>query len=164
MARPQNNVDLIEEVLNRSVELATGHFDRYQVELVVELPDQPQPVMCDPELLVIALVNLLSNAAKYGREGGQVRLILTHQEYSFAICVWNAGEGFSDEQAQQLFQKFARLDTDSTRKRKGNGVGLYTVRKIAHLHGGDVRVLSKRGEFAEFTIIIPQPLICALPG
>jgi signal transduction histidine kinase len=164
LARPKADVNLVEEVVNRSVELASGHFDRYKVELSLELPVQLEPVMCDPELLVIALVNLLGNAAKYGTEGGLARLVLTQQEHSFTIRVWNTGQGFSEEQAQQLFQKFARLDTEQTRKRKGTGVGLYTVRRIARLHGGDVRAQSEPGQYAEFTIIIPQPLICALPG
>ena len=164
LARPHPEVDIVGEVINRAVELASGQIERFQAQLALELPAEPSPVMCDPELLVIALVNLLSNAAKYGREGGKIKLQLFQDEHSFKISVWNAGEGFSKEHAQQLFQKFARLDTEQTRKRKGTGVGLYTVRRIVRLHGGEIYVDSQPGSFTEFTMSIPQPLLCALPG
>jgi signal transduction histidine kinase len=163
-AEPLAEVDLRKDVVDPAVELANAYLERFKVTLDNGCPADMPAVMCDPRLLVVALSNLLSNAAKYGREGGKARIIVENSGEGFSINVWNEGEGFSDEQRQQLFQKFSRLHSPGGQQRKGTGVGLYSVRRIAQLHGGTASASSEPGQWAQFTIFIPQPLICSLPG
>jgi signal transduction histidine kinase len=123
-------------------------------------------VDCDPDLMTIAMTNLLGNAAKYGRKNGKIRLTVNRGPARLDVSVWNEGPGFKEEDREKLFRKFSRLDDPAHRKAKGTGVGLYTVWRIINQHGGRIEAHSRYGEWAEFAFWIPQPLQCYLqpPG
>lgn len=121
-------------------------------------------VECDPELLLIVMVNLLGNAAKYGREGGEIRLSAAVAGGALRVAVRNEGPGFPESQRGRLFRRFSRLQTPELLKPKGTGVGLYTCWRIVNLHGGKIRADSQLGEWAEFSFAIPQPLPAAKDG
>ena len=118
-------------------------------------------VECDPELLLIVMVNLLGNAAKYGREGGEIRVTAEVAGGALRVAVRNEGPGFPESQRGRLFRRFSRLQTPELLKPKGTGVGLYTCWRIVNLHGGKIRADSQVGEWAEFSFTIPQPLPAA---
>ncbi|MBN1442160.1 MAG: ATP-binding protein, partial [Planctomycetes bacterium] len=109
------------------------------------------------DLLRIALANLASNAIKYGRRGGEVRVSARLGPRGLRLAVWNEGPGFPPEQRSKLFRRFSRLTTPELKGRKGTGVGLYTVWRIAKLHGGRTGARSEPGQWAEFFVEIPQP-------
>lgn len=118
-------------------------------------------VECDPELLLVVMVNLLGNAAKYGREGGEIRVSAAVAGGALRVSVRNEGPGFPESQRGRLFRRFSRLQTPELLKPKGTGVGLYTCWRIVNLHGGKIRADSQVGEWAEFSFTIPQPLPAA---
>ena len=122
------------------------------------MPAGLQPVQCDPELLRIVLVNLLGNAVKYGEAGGALRVTLERGPDQLLVRVWNAGPGFREEERPRLFRKFSRLQAPELQGRKGTGVGLYTAWRIVHLHGGRLDAQSQPGQWAEFSVELPQPL------
>lgn len=121
-------------------------------------------VECDPELLLIVMVNLLGNAAKYGREGGEIRVSAAVAGGALRVAVRNEGPGFPESQRGRLFRRFSRLQTPELLKPKGTGVGLYTCWRIVNLHGGRIWADSRVGEWAEFSFTIPQPLPAAQDG
>ena len=126
-----------------------------------ESPAAPFTIDCDPSLLTIVLVNLLSNAIHYGKAGGGLRLTVTRDAGPLRVAVWNEGPGFARADRGRLFRKFSRLNTPSSDQRRGTGLGLYNSWRIIQLHHGHIRADSKPGEWAEFTFEIPQPLCAA---
>ena len=109
----------------------------------------------DADLLRVALNNLLTNAAKYGREGGHARVTLKVEDGRIHLSVRNDGEGFPPDEANHLFEKFFRLRNANTQRKRGSGVGLFTVRNIAELHHGRAWAESEPGTSATFHLSFP---------
>ena len=159
--RLQPNVDVGNEVIDPALELMWSQLESHDMHLVMEMPQEPRPLACcDPTLLRIVLVNLLDNAVKYGREGGEVRVTVqvTDSRHvrpeALRISVWNEGEGFSMADRNRLFRRFSRLDNEK-KNRRGTGVGLYNTWRIIQLHHGRVSAEAKKGEWARFWFDIP---------
>ena len=157
-ARPRHQIDFVKSIINPSVEMVSSQIEEQRMDFVRDLPAQPVMVSCDPDMLVIVLVNLLGNAVKYGNEDGQLKLTVSLNSDGLQVRVYNEGPGFPESEKPRLFRKFSRIRTDELLKRKGTGVGLYTVWQIIRLHGGTVWAESVEGEWAEFGFKIPQPL------
>lgn len=107
----------------------------------------------DRSMIARAVINLVDNAIRYGKEGGEVRILL-HRQGDFAeIAVADDGEGLGEEALEHVFERFWRAD--SARTGEGTGIGLAIVRSVANAHGGDVQAQSVRGEGSCFVIRIP---------
>ena len=145
------------EVMEPALELIMPQLQARGMILERQLPRDLGPVHCDPDLMRIVLVNLLGNAVKYGRDGGKVRLSAERQPDQLLVAVWNQGPGFPPEERPRLFRKFSRLQAPELLARKGTGIGLYTAWRIVHLHGGRMDARSEPGQWAEFTLELPQP-------
>ena len=151
------NVPLESAVVAPSIELVRPQFEARGMRVEVDGSQTPRLLAdCDPTLLQIVLVNLLTNAARYGREGGRVVVRLSADRGKVTIKVWNEGEGFTAADKAKLFRRFSRLHKDDARR--GSGLGLYTSWRIIQLHYGSIRANASPGQWAEFTVELPQPL------
>lgn len=101
------------------------------------------------------MVNLIGNAIKYGRDGGNVWLDAAAGEEEVRITVADDGTGISDEDLPRIFERFYR--TDSARDRSGFGLGLSIAKWIVELHRGVINVKSSLGHGTSFEIILPSP-------
>lgn len=112
-------------------------------------------VMADPVLLHALLQNLLSNAWKYTRtvSPAVIALAAVPQNGKTVICVSDNGVGFDMSYAAKLFAPFQRLHTDF----EGNGIGLATVQRIIHRHGGEIWAESAVSKGAKFFFTIENP-------
>ncbi|NQT53403.1 GAF domain-containing sensor histidine kinase [bacterium] len=155
-ARP--DVDLLGEVVEPSVDMMQAAIDDKKMHVVQQAGDGGVRAECDPSLLKIVMTNLVGNAAKYGCEGGEIRVSLQRHNGTVSASVWNEGPGFPESERGRLFRKFSRLQTPDLLKQKGTGVGLYTTWRIIQLHGGTIAADSEEGKWAEFRFAIPQPL------
>jgi two-component system sensor histidine kinase/response regulator len=106
----------------------------------------------------IVLNNLLTNAIKYNREGGSVRVSLGRHEDVFEISVHDTGFGLSREDAAKLFNDFVRIKNAKTRGIEGSGLGLATVKRIASLYHGDATVSSEPEQGSTFTVTLKAAL------
>lgn len=113
-------------------------------------------VRADAELLKIVFHNLLSNAAKYGREGGMIRLGIAAGERAVTLHVCNDSAGIAPDQIPALFQKFSRLRNPEYAGQRGTGLGLYICRQIVEKHGGRIWAESQMGEWVRFSFTLPQ--------
>ncbi len=113
-------------------------------------------VNADPTLLRVVYDDLLSNAVKYGRAGGQILLEAERHGDRIVCSVRNDGEGIPPEKQAQLFKRFSRLDTPSATGKKGTGLGLYICKEIVEKHGGQIWVDSKMGEWVKFSFTLPD--------
>jgi signal transduction histidine kinase len=113
-------------------------------------------VVGDPQLLRSALENLLGNAWKFTgkREGARVELGLTEKDGERAYFVSDNGAGFEMAYASKLFAPFQRLHSPSAFP--GTGIGLATVQRIIHRHGGRIWAESETGKGATFFFTLPN--------
>lgn len=153
-ARPRPT-DIVAAVIRPAVDQTAVFFTSRGIALQVEAPPELTAVV-DPDLLRIAVNNYLINAAKYGREQGRAVLTVTKEADGPRVTVWNEGDGFPPEDADRLFDKFVRLHNATTQRRRGSGIGLFTVRNIAILHGGRAWAESEPGQWAAFHLALPE--------
>jgi signal transduction histidine kinase len=143
------------DVVDAAVEIVLPQIEDRNITLVRIAPDDELSVDCDPSLIRIVVVNLLSNAAKYGRDGGRIRLSVAPEDATVRVTVWNEGPGFPESAQAVLFRKFSRVRKPELMKQKGTGVGLYTSLRIIQLHGGRIWATSEEGHWAQFAFHIP---------
>ncbi len=114
-----------------------------------------------------SLFNLLSNAAKFTKEG-DISLEVSRQTMEESEWIWfrvsDTGIGMTAEQMVKLFQTFSQADTSTTRKFGGSGLGLALTRRFCQMMGGDVTVNSVSGESSTFTIKVPASVIELAPS
>ncbi len=147
-------IDLSKSVVEMAVDRTAVFFGSRNIDLKVSCPGE-LPVVADPGLLRIVLTNFLTNAAKYGRENAAAHLTVTAENGTVTMSVWNEGAGFPPAEAVRLFDKFYRVRDAGTHSTRGSGIGLFTVKRIAELHGGRVWAESEPGAWAAFHFSFP---------
>ncbi|TVY01904.1 sensor histidine kinase [Paenibacillus cremeus] len=102
------------------------------------------------------ILNLFQNAVQHtDPKEGSIELTLELQAGELVLAVQDNGTGFVEEHAQQLFDRFYRVDTARSRKHGGAGLGLAITKSIVELHGGSISCTSKPGEGARFVVRMP---------
>jgi len=126
--------------------------------LAVTLPPTPLWVRGDVTRLAQVLANLLSNAAKYTDEGGQIQLSIDDSEPPWVLLrVRDNGIGISPEMVQSIFELFTQATRSLDRAQGGLGIGLTLVRHLVGMHGGSVSVRSAGpGQGSEFVVRLPR--------
>lgn len=126
-----------------------------QHTLTSSLPDMPLLIEGDELRLEQVLQNLLSNAIKYSPQGGAITVRVERQGPGVRIEVADQGIGIPQANLSKLFQRFYRADNVDPQSISGMGIGLYVVRAIIELHGGQVGVTSREEGGSIFTIYLP---------
>lgn len=112
--------------------------------------------LVDKDLLEKCVYNLLSNALKFTPAGGYVKLSLDENEDCLLISVEDSGIGIAKENHSAVFDRFHQIDSASTRKYEGTGIGLSLAKKIVELHQGGIKVESELGMGCTFVISLPK--------
>jgi PAS domain S-box-containing protein len=121
-----------------------------------EFDPQLEWIEADKQRIKQVLFNLLSNAVKFSKEEGGTITIATKREGDMArISVSDSGIGIKERDIGKLFKEFQQLDSGSTRKYGGTGLGLVITKKLIELHGGKIIVESRYGEGSTFSFSIP---------
>jgi signal transduction histidine kinase len=125
---------------------------------VVVESSMPPTIYADEDALTKILVNLLGNAFKF-TEVGEVAVRLDAREGRMILSVKDTGAGIPVHMQDIIFERFRQIDSSSTRKHTGSGLGLSIVQHLCKLMGGTVRVDSEVGQGSTFTVTLPlQPL------
>jgi two-component system NtrC family sensor kinase len=133
------DLDVRKDVFNVSIESLETQAMRKNIVIENNL-DGNLRVLADRDLMQIVANNLISNAIKYGREGGKIKIQSTCDATHVQVEVYNDSVPISEEQKDKLFKKFSRLETVETKKVKGTGLGLFITRQIVEKHGGQIWV------------------------
>ncbi|HVI65229.1 MAG TPA: GAF domain-containing protein [Bradyrhizobium sp.] len=144
---------LIDEVIGTAGQLA----EKNKNHLVVEAPENVGTLTADSMRLKQILLNLLSNACKFTKEGEvalRVRKVADGRDW-VELAVADSGIGLTAEQQAKLFQDFTQADSLTARRYGGTGLGLALSRKLARMMGGDVTVTSEPGKGSVFTVRLP---------
>jgi signal transduction histidine kinase len=153
---PVNLARLIDEVIGTAGQLAEQNQNR----LIVEAQEHLGALNADSMRLKQILLNLLSNACKFTKEGEvalRVRKVADGRDW-IELAVADTGIGLTAEQQAKLFQDFTQADSLTTRRYGGTGLGLAISRKLARMMGGDVTVASEAGKGSVFTVRLPVGL------
>lgn len=136
----------LNDVLKEQRELASSK----NVSLNTDVRPESLSFEFDPDLLRLALSNLVQNAIQASAAGGQVKLIAEEKDGGAQIRVCDRGEGISKENLESIFNPFF------TTKSNGVGLGLAIVAKIVDEHGGRIQVFSEAGEGTTFELSLPK--------
>jgi PAS domain S-box-containing protein len=133
--------------------------------LAMDCPQDIGSLQTDLTKLKQSIINLLSNAAKFTKDG-TVTLRLAHETRDGApwikFEVADSGIGMTDEQMGRLFQAFTQADSSTTRNFGGTGLGLTITRHFCAMLGGSIEVKSKPGQGSTFTILLPNRVTKAI--
>lgn len=152
--------ELVDEAVNTFEPTRT----KRDVELDVRVPDTLPLLVCDRPALVDALVNLLSNAYKYGGNPRRIEVSADERDGHLRIQVKDNGVGIERREHKRIFLKFYRADDKLTRMQEGSGLGLAIVQYVVRAHSGRVEVDSAPGKGSAFTLLLPvkRPVTDAL--
>ncbi len=117
--------------------------------------DAPESLLfkADADELEIIFNNLISNAVKYNREGGEVSIKISKDKEGIEIRVEDSGIGMSTEELSRLFQEFVRIKNDKTRNITGSGLGLSIVKKLVeNTYNGQITASSEADKGSTFTV------------
>ncbi|HYE04009.1 MAG TPA: HAMP domain-containing sensor histidine kinase [Planctomycetota bacterium] len=168
--------DLIEDVLHlAAVERGTRTYRRDRIDLAtlagevladyrpqleatgfaIDEALAPAPVVGDRDALAQALINLVSNAAKYSRDERFIAVTTRRDGASAVLEVADRGIGIAARDQQRIFEPFYRVESGLTRETRGVGIGLSVVKSMAEAHGGQVEVDSALGAGSRFRLVLP---------
>lgn len=148
--RQENINELLERILKRLRPIAATR----NIEVVFE-SFRPVTAEVDEVKLSLAFSNLVENAIKYNHEDGYVHVSLNADHKYFYVKVADSGMGIPEEAQDHIFERFYRVDKSHSRKIGGTGLGLAITRNAIVMHRGAIKVYSKAGEGATFTVRIP---------
>jgi two-component system phosphate regulon sensor histidine kinase PhoR len=112
--------------------------------------------MGDPAAVEQILQNLVDNAIKYGRRGGQVRVSGVRNGARVVVTVSDDGPGIAAEHLPRLFERFYRVDAGRSRERGGTGLGLAIVKHLVESMGGTITVESEVDRGTTFRVDLPR--------
>lgn len=145
----------LREILDKATLAFETVKHREGVELTVELPPD-LIVPADGGAVSDALLNLLTNAAKYGGAPCKVRVWCTEGPRALRIRVSDNGPGIPVSEHKRIFQKFYRVDDRLSREQEGSGLGLAIVQHVMKAHRGSVEIESSPGRGSTFSLVLPR--------
>jgi signal transduction histidine kinase len=126
-----------------------------RVALLWDCKSDTESVMLDRDKFDKILLNLVINAIKFTPSGGSIEVRVKAGGGSLTLEVEDTGVGIPPEVLPRIFERFWQVDTSSTRKFQGAGIGLALVRSLSEAMGGSVKVDSRLGHGTTFTVELP---------
>ncbi len=142
-------------ILAEAIRLIKPLLDKHGQRLVVQWPADLPPVQADPRRTVQVLVNLLSNASKYGPDNADITVSAMADKGQVRVLVADRGPGIPPAHRDTLFQRFVYLGPDDDQGPLRTGLGLSVVKAIIEAQGGQVGVEDRPGGGATFWFTIP---------
>ncbi|MBQ9861384.1 MAG: HAMP domain-containing histidine kinase [Clostridia bacterium] len=116
----------------------------------------PQYITADYDLMQQVVYNLVDNAVKFTEQGGRIRLLIFRKENRTYCMIRNTGMGIPAAELPHIFDRFYKSDRSRGLDKSGTGLGLYIVKTLIDLHGGEITVSSREHEYCEFAFWLPD--------
>ncbi len=144
----------LHELVNETIQVFNARAALLQIKIETEIPEDLPPITADRDKLKQVFINLISNALKYNKPGGEIRIQAENHGMGFTVKVSDTGIGMHEDTVQHLFEKFYRAKNteDSI---PGTGLGLSICKTIIESHHGEMSVESTYGQGTTFTITLP---------
>ena len=155
----EENVNL-NDVIDVSVRLIKPRAESGQVAVTSSINPEIPLLCADERRVKQILLNLLSNAVKFTPEGGEVSVSTQlNEDGSLAVCVADTGIGMDEEEVTLAMSTFGQVDSGLDRKYEGTGLGLPLTQGLVELHGGTIKIKSKKDQGTSATVIFPKERI-----
>jgi signal transduction histidine kinase len=142
-------------VVQTAIESIGAKAERFGIGIYFEEAGEHRCV-CDVQKLYQVFLNLLDNAIKYSDPGDRVDVSIMEEASSLTVRIRDTGVGIPEEDLNQLFERFYRVDKDRSRATGGSGLGLAISKQIVEMHGGSISVRSEVGVGSIFEIRLPK--------
>lgn len=142
------------DMVNQVAESLKPLAEQKGVSLTVEIAPDVDTLDSDERRIRQVLINVVNNAVKF-TETGEVRITCRTRNSRIEVAVKDSGIGIKDEDMDKLFQPFQQLDTGTSRRYEGTGLGLSVCKRILDMLGGDIHVKSQLGKGSTFTFTVP---------
>jgi PAS domain S-box-containing protein len=159
----RNKIELQKEpidaatLINRAAGTARPLIEEQHHRFDVDVTPGEMPLYADPTRVEQVIVNLLTNAAKYTPQGGQITLKAYPENDQIVVKVIDTGVGIPREMLPRVFELFTQVNPQIDRTKGGLGIGLTVVRRLTEMHGGTVSATSEGlGKGSEFTVRLPR--------
>ena len=148
-------IKFIEDVCDSVVD----YVDFNKMNLIFDTDREEEIVLFDPDIIERILLNLLSNAVKFNKVDGTIYVNLYTKDDEIRITVRDEGIGIPKEKLSSIFKRFEQIQTKNKIEKQGSGIGLYLVKSLVTLHGGNIKVESKVNEGSKFIVTIPKKVL-----
>jgi signal transduction histidine kinase/CheY-like chemotaxis protein len=145
----------LEPVVQQATHNLRTLIEERQIDLSMEFSDDLPDLTIDSHRIAQVLTNLISNAVKFSPPGGRIEILANLVDGEVRVAVRDHGEGIAVADLPKLFRKFSQIDSGSTRRVGGTGLGLVICKGIVEQHGGRISVESTPGEGSTFFFTLP---------
>lgn len=150
--RPQKS-DLT-AVVRRIIDQLSTNAERKNIKVVFRTKREVM-IYGDDQYYPMIIDNLISNAIKYSFPNTTVNVRLTRKDDWAVVAITDHGVGIAEQDREQLFKKFNRIENPLSRSEGGSGLGLFLAYQLARAHGGNIDVKSTIGKGSTFTVMLP---------
>lgn len=145
----------VKELLKDVIDEQSDTYSSRSQTLKFSCVKKPVRIVGDARYLRMAFENIIDNASKYTRDKGKIAVSISKDDQHVCVSVSDTGVGIPKESIPELFVKFKRIPNELTQKVSGSGLGLYWVREVITLHGGNVDVASEPRVGTTFVVSLP---------
>ncbi len=142
----------VRDVYNATVMEAQSHKHDFVLEFRTPIPD----ILGDRARIEQVLLNMVSNAVKYTKDGGKMRMTAGAKNGEVWCSVRDNGIGIPKEDVTKVFDRFYRVDKARSRESGGTGLGLSIAKEIVARHGGRMELESREGKGTNITVWLPS--------
>ncbi|MDF2548005.1 MAG: hypothetical protein K0R93_2903 [Anaerosolibacter sp.] len=146
-----NIVEIVEEITLSTV----GYIENKGKVLEFDTDTEEKIMACDPDKIERIMLNLISNAVKFTNPGDLIQVRVADENDHVFIRVRDTGVGIPMEKQQQIFERFAQVESSLNKGHEGSGIGLSLVKSLVEMHGGTIHVESQVGQGTEFIVKLP---------
>ena len=145
----------IKELITSAVETSIPLIESGQHKLNINIQDDALSLYVDPNRIAQVISNLLNNAAKYTKPGGQIDLVAFVEANEVVLSVEDNGIGIPAKELCNIFEMFNQVERNMGHAQGGLGIGLTLVRQLIELHGGTIQASSMENVGSKFTVKLP---------
>jgi signal transduction histidine kinase len=153
----------VSATVRHAVNAQAPEAERVGHRLTLHLPSQNLTARCDRDKLLVVLRNLVENAIKYSPDADEVEIGVSSDDAAIRVWVADRGMGVPEAEREHIFEQFHRVDSPDTASIGGSGLGLFIVKQLVEVQGGQISIADRDGGGSVFSFTLPrQPVV--LPG
>lgn len=148
----------LKELVDETINILSHRLQQLSINTFVEISKEMSDLHADRDKIKQVLLNLITNAMKYNKPGGNIKIKASELTDHFEISVTDNGIGMAPDVVAHLFEKFYRAKP-TEESIAGTGLGLSICKTIIESHNGRIFVESKQGTGSQFTFQLPKKII-----
>ena len=152
------NADIVKVVEDITLSVVE-YVESKGLELIFDTDIEEKYMAFDADKIERIMLNLISNAIKFTKVGGQIYVSMYDKQNTIVITVRDTGIGIPLEKHKEIFERFIQVDKSLSRKREGSGIGLSLVKSLVEMHEGKIYLNKEISEGSEFIIELPAKIL-----